>query len=337
MPKSLVTGSTGFIGRFLVAHLIAQGETVVCLVRKTSRVETLERLGATLIVGDVTAPETLPPALEGVDTVYHLAGTVMTLDTDEFFRVNEQGTADLARACAERPDPPVLIFVSSLAVAGPARDGVPRRETEPPAPVSFYGKSKWAAEQRLAEWAGRLPISIVRPPIVYGPGDMQMLKMFRSVKKGLHFVPHRLPYQFSTVHVRDLVDAMQSAARQGRRLAGKDDLDGGQYTGIYFTASDDLPTYADIGREIARTLGRRVFVRRLRTPMVWLIAGICEATARVLRRPLIMNFDKMREATAGSWTCDCERAKTELGFSARFPLAEGLADSTEWYRKEGLL
>lgn len=220
MAKVLVTGASGFIGSHLASALVARGDEVTCLVRKTSQIKGLNGLGVQLVYGDVTQPESLLSAVAGQETVYHLAGITLALTKRQFFRVNQEGIRNIARACAAQPGPPVLLVVSSLAAAGPALDGRPKIESDPSQPVSAYGRSKRAGEQEAELFADRVPTTIVRPPIVFGERDHLGLPLFRSVDKfGIHFVPGRGRHRYSLIHVADLAELIILVAQRGKHCA----------------------------------------------------------------------------------------------------------------------
>src|SRR5581483_5661701 len=101
----------------------------------------------------------------------------------DFFEVNERGTRFVAEACAAQTFPPRLVLVSSVAAAGPAPRGQVRTEADPPAPVSHYGRSKLAGERAAAKFAASVPITIVRPGVVFGPRDTGFVQVLRSLRK----------------------------------------------------------------------------------------------------------------------------------------------------------
>ncbi|MFH1919756.1 MAG: NAD-dependent epimerase/dehydratase family protein [Planctomycetota bacterium] len=123
MARVLVTGASGFIGSHLVAALVARGDCVTALVRKTSCLDRLESLGVSLARGDVTDPASLQRAVADQSVVYHLAGLIRSLRTRQLYTVNGEGVHHIAEACAGEPEPPVLVVVSSLAAAGPSPNG----------------------------------------------------------------------------------------------------------------------------------------------------------------------------------------------------------------------
>ena len=218
-------------------------------------------LGARPIYGDVTNPDSLPPAVAGEQIVYHLAGRTLALEGREFFEVNRRGVAHIAKACASQTTPPVLVYVSSLAAAGPAINGRPRIESDPPHPVSFYGRSKRGGEHAAECYADRVPTTVVRPPIVVGEGDRLGLPLFRSVIRfGVHFSPGLRASRFSLIHVSDLVQLIILAGERGKRLPPPGQRGESRPQGYYFAACEEDPTYADLGRLVARSIGRRVLV-----------------------------------------------------------------------------
>ena len=336
MARVLVTGGTGFIGRHLVRRLAERGDHVRCLVRDPRRASATagpDAPAVEYVQGDVTVPDSLDDAVSGMDVVYHLAGATLPVRRSDYMEVNAEGTRRLAEACARRENPPVFLYVSSLAAAGPAKDDHPLTEDCPPQPVSEYGRSKLAAEGYLWGLAGKLPITVLRPPSVFGPGDLYTFKLFYLARWGLMFVPGRRVIRLSWIGVADLVEAMLLAAERGRRL-GSASAD----AGVYFVALDERPNVTELMHLLAEIAGRRR-LRVLHVPIFlgWLGAYINDLRGRLLGRAYWLNPDKLREAVAGSWICDPNKAERELGFACHIDLASGLRAASLWYHDHGWL
>ena len=330
----LVTGASGFIGKHLVARLIARGCRVSCLVRATSQVDALRAAGAALCIGDVNDGAGVNRAIAAAEArvVFHVAGLVRALHLDDFMQVNAQGVATVAAACAEQSQRPVLVLISSLAAAGPA-GAAPKQESDPPLPVSAYGHSKLAGEQAAGCFAGVLPITIVRPCIVFGPGDAGTFELFKPIARtGVHVVHGHDGRRVSLIGVADLVECIVLAAENGERLEPD-----GSGRGIYFASAEDL-SYRELGNAIGRACGRG-HVRVVGLPG-WLLRmiGACgDSVSRIRRRPGWVGSDKVSELLAGSWTCSSEKARRQLGWSPVATLVERLRETAQWYRDAGWL
>ena len=325
----LVTGASGFIGGHLVRSLIARGCRVSCMVRATSHVERLRALGAHLIACDITDREQVTRAISSSSAcfVFHLAGLVRVIGTRDYMRVNAGGVETVAQACNEQRDRPVLVLVSSLAAAGPSGRR-PTVESNPPVPVSFYGRSKFAGEQMAMQYAYALPITVVRPCVVFGAGDRGMYEVFGPIaRSGLHVVGGSGDTRISLVAVADLVECLLLAAEQGERL-----VPGVSGHGIYFAAAEDV-SYFELGMAIARALGKPQ-PRILRLPgwSMRTIGRFGDAMSQISRRPRWVGSDKIRDVLAGSWTCSSAKARQQLGWSPKATLDDRLGETAQWYR-----
>jgi len=335
MAKVFVTGGTGFIGYHLIKALSERGHEIRCLARKTSRIEPLRPFGVQFVQGDIRDADSITGALSDVQIVFHLAGTTRALRREEFFRVNEHGTRHLLDACLRCKAPPVVVFVSSLAAAGPVvgRSLAPKVEESPCHPVSLYGISKRAGEKVAEKYAKDLPITIVRPGIVFGEWDKDCLEMFRPIARtGIHLVPGYRRKYYSLVYVGDLANLLIRAAEQGERLPANGQS-GQPGQGYYFAAYEETPSYAQLGKMMGEALGRRTLVIPVAPPVVWTVALFGEITGQLRKRPVLFTWDKAREALAGSWICSAAKARRQLGFETPIALLDRLRQTVAWYRQ----
>ena len=335
MTRALVTGATGFIGHHLVKQLVKLGIEVTCLVRSTSDLARLEPYQPRFLIGDVTHAASLKSATEGIDWVFHLAGLTKTLRRKNLDRVNVGGPRNVAEACARQNNPPTLVSVSSLAASGPSTPGIPLTEQSNPAPISNYGRSKLAGERAVSAFSDRIPLTIIRPPIVLGEYDQDGFQLFVSVYKyGIHLVPTWRDYEFSVIHAEDLANALVSAAVKGGRMSAHP-VDS---RGIYFVSSDKIVTYAELGRLIAGIVGRsHTRLLYLPSPLLWGLGFFSEIVCQVRRRPGILNLDKIREAVAGSWTCCDDQLRNDTGYQPAQPFSDRLRQTADWYCDQGWL
>ena len=321
--KALVTGATGFVGSHLVEALRSRGHQVSALVRSPAKAAALEPLGVRLVPGDLDDAGSLARAVEGQDLVFHVAGLVAAKDEGEFVRVNRDGTASLV-ASAARARVGRFVYVSSMAAAGPAGKGRPLTGTEPPRPVTGYGRSKLAGETAVKE--GALPWVIVRPPTVYGPRDREVLKVFRMARWGVAPVFGDGSQELSAVHGADLASALVVAGT-APGTPGK----------VYYPCHPEIVTSAVFVRMVGRAMGRRVRIVPVPHTLGRALLGLTEAATRIVGQRTILTRDKANEFFQPAWTGDPEPLTRDSGWRAAHDLASGMADTVGWYRSAGWL
>ncbi len=331
----LLTGGSGFVGSYLLRALLERGLDVRCLVRSTSNQDEIKKQNVLTVLGDLSDRESLERAVSGVDVVFHVAGSMKALTGKEMMRVNGEGTGNLISVCAECESPPVFVLISSIAAAGTAIQDRPRRETDDCKPVSQYGHSKRAGELAVAAFADRLPVTVIRPPFVFGGGDRSGLYLFRPIWRfGIHPVPgmrhHR---QMSLIHAADLAKGVLLAAERGTRVQRADAERDHFRQGCYFVSDAENLRYSQLGDLIGRVMGRR---RIMKLPAPDLLAkavgGAATCLAYLRNRPAVFSLDKAREGAAGSWICSPETIQQELGFAPAASLEDRLRETVAWYR-----
>lgn len=319
---ALVTGASGFIGSHLVDHLLSKGYSVRVLLRKTSSQEWLSNLPVEVIYGDLFTESGLHDAARSIDYVYHSAGLTKAKTPDEYFRANATGTRNLLLA-TQKASPALkrFVHVSSQAAVGPSSSLTPIDESVTPHPLTTYGRSKRAAEQECAQMMDSLPITIVRPPAVFGPRDRDILEFFSTVNRGLQPIVGFSAKYISLIHVTDLV--------RGSVMAGESPNSIGK---SYFISSKRAYNWQEIGDLTSRIMGKKVIRLRIPEPAVYFIAAIAEALAFFSPKPALVNLEKARDMVQQYWTCDSSRALSDFGYEQQIDLEEGLRNTVEWYR-----
>jgi len=277
--------------------------------------------------------ESLRKAVDDCDAVFHVAGLVRARNYQEFEITNRFGTENLAKASAACVSPPVFVYVSSLAAAGYSKPNLPRRETDPPMPLSKYGKSKLAGEVALMSFSDQIPCTVVRPAIVFGEADKMNVELFRTIKKmGICPIPGFTDKFYSWIHAADLSDLLVAAAQKGERL-GKDQPIG---TGTYFASCDSGRKLSEIGRMIGRSLGKdQTWAVRCPPAVVWTISTYYEIFMRLTGKMQPFDWAKAWESFH-HWTCSPEKAQLQLNFSPQ-PLEERMNQTSHWFRENGWL
>lgn len=217
----LITGATGFIGKYLTQRLIEDKHNLFALVRKTSQIDFLKSLGVNLIYGDITDEKSLCCVLRyHVEAVFHCAAYVEDNDWKKLFQVNVIGTENICNLCLKL-NVQRLVYLSSVAVIS-GNDNVPLREDLPYRVTNLYGASKLDAEKKVIEFREKgLKAAIIRPPMVYGEGEPHALG------KMLFLIKHRLlplvgggKAKWHLAYVKNVVEGLVLALHKDECLEG---------------------------------------------------------------------------------------------------------------------
>jgi len=284
--RALVTGANGFLGSWLTRRLLDGGHVVRALLRPGSLPGALSGLAIEEARGDVTEPATLPAAVRGCDLVFHLAGIRRAPRREDFLRVNAIGTRNLLESCAEHaPGISRFVLAGSLAASGPSATG--RREEDPFEPREWYGESKAEAERLTLSFAGRLPVTVARPPRITGPGDKENLLFFRIVSRGFVLGFPGEPRPLSFIDVEDCARGMALLATHPDAV--------GQ---AFFLASPEHTSVEGLQLEVARALGVRARVVRIPPPLLRGAGSVADVASRILDRNLPFNRKLAEQALA---------------------------------------
>jgi len=321
--RALVTGASGFVGGLLAEQLVASGHAVTALVRDPQRARDLSERGVRIVVGDLAAPTGLDRSVEAQDVVFHVAALVQARRESEFIRTNVDGSRHLVRA-AERAGISRFVLVSSMAAAGPAERGWPLEGHEPARPLTPYGRSKLACEQVVRESA--LAWTIVRPPLVYGPRDRELLRVFRMCRHGIVPVFGDGGQELCAVFGPDLAEALAAVAATERTLGR-----------TYYACHAERFTSEALAREVGRAIGQSVRVVRIPFLATRLLLGGIGLLSRLAGRTTILHANKAGEFLAPAWTADPAALARDTGWSARHDLSAGLRATAAWYQDRGWL
>jgi nucleoside-diphosphate-sugar epimerase len=296
------------------------------LVRPGSDATALERAGHTIARGEVLDQASLDAAVRGTDAVVHVAGLIAARSFREMRRVNEEGVGRIAAACGRSPSPPRrFVLISSLAASGPSKGGRPRREDDPPRPVSRYGVTKLLGERAAARaLPPSVPLTVIRPPAVYGPFDRGIHGFFDAAARGILVRVGTRTRRVSIVHGEDLAAGIRLAL-DADRAAGR----------TYFVADPEAYPIDELIARIAAAVGGRTRTIRVPEPLVRFAGAAAEEIARWRRETPLFSRDKVREFLAEGWVCDPSRAMDELGWRPARTLDDGLAATARWYREHG--
>jgi len=314
--KVLVTGATGFVGTALCDQLVKRGLDVVAAVRKTEDVG--KRNCAKVAIGNIDGSTEWTAAMAGVETVVHLAARThvmrdRAIDPLASYReVNVRGTAHLARQAAiagvRR-----IVFLSSIKVNGESTSGRSFSEVDMPRPEDYYGISKLEAEIELASisCASDFELSILRPPLIYGPGAKGNLRaLMRAIERGLPLPLGSISNRRSLLSLENLVDAICVC------------IDHPKAAGETFLVADENPvSTAELATEIGRAFGRPARLAPMPAPLL-------EMIGKVLGRR-----DAISRLTS-SLVVDSRKLQDRLGWVPAQSFSEGIRSMVRGYLAE---
>jgi nucleoside-diphosphate-sugar epimerase len=326
----LVTGATGFLGSALVTELVRRepGEEIRILARNESKARKQFGDAVTIVSGDITSEEPVRRAVNGASVVYHFAGRLYHSSTSAalYYQTHVEGTRNLLAACEGQSQLRRVVHCSTTGVLG-VTGRTPAAEDAPFAPTNPYEETKLQGEL-LAFQAYKergLPVSIARPGLVYGPGDLHLLGFFASIKKGLPCLIDKGKTLIHPIYIDDMVEAFLLCAERPEAVGRS-----------YNFAGERPVSFRELVSAIARALGKSssggsipLWLANLASDIFALLPGFKGEDAPLTRSRV--------KFLTNSRVYDISRARDELGFAPRVELDEGMRYTARWYQKHEYL
>ncbi len=310
-PLAALTGGTGFLGSACAAALVRAGWRVRLLTRRSQTHPVLAGLDVEQVPGDLCDTTALARLVRGADAVVHAAGLVKAINPADFQTVNRDGTARLAAIVASEAPWARFILISSQAARGPA--------------LSPYAASKRAAEAALVDALPAGAWTILRPPVIYGPWDLEGIAVLRLARSRVVPIPRAPEPRLAMIHVRDAAAAVLALCAPGpARLTYEiyDGITGGHaWRDIVRAAADKpghTPSFLPIPDAIITTAGRAADV--------W---------ARFTGSPAIFGLGKAREILHRDWHTDAALLPPADLWTPTIGLTEGMRETVAWWRAQG--
>ena len=322
-----LTGASGYTGGRLLAALRGRGDDVAVLVRSKSLSESLRARASAIVEGDLADAAAVDRLVAGSDAVLHVAAVYRTAGhPDAYYReVNVLGSERLLQAAA-RHGVRRFVHTSTVGVHGHVARP-PADETAPHAPGDVYQQTKAEAEALALRFhrARGLPVVVVRPAAIYGPGDRRHLKLFRAIARGYYAIVGPGSAYYHPVYIDDLAAGFLLALARPD-LAGE----------AFILAGPRYLSQAELASLVARSTGGRVLpVRIPAAPLRW-AGALCEALCVPLGVEPPLHRRRV-EFWTKSRAFSIEKARRLLGYAPRVDVEEGLARTADWYRRAGWL
>lgn len=308
-----ITGATGFIGQTICRVLHEAGFGIRILARSPERINGLAACVEDVVQGDLHDQQALMALVAGAAAVIHCAGVVRGVRQSDFDRVNVEGVGNLLNAVKATENPPRLFYLSSLAA----------REPE----LSFYARSKYRSEQLLAECAGDLSWLALRPPAVYGPGDRELLPLFKLMSHGLVPVLGERDARFSMIYVEDIAQLVLAWLQQDVTTSGVYALDDGKAGGY---------SWDDVSITVGQLCQRRVHTLQVPAAMLDIPAWVNRSLGRLWGYAPMLTPEKLRELRHPDWVCDNQALKAVVDWQPCYQLAEGLRHTPGWCARQSI-
>lgn len=335
MPSILITGANGFVGQHLCRNLLDDGHAVRAMVHGDNPLYFIEKNEVEWIEADLGKPESLANIMNGIDIVYHLAAIPrndLRKTWDEFTQVNIDGTGILLER-AEKAGVRRFVFISTVEAAGYGNGVDPRKEEDPPQPDNNYGRSKLEAEKLVLNSKLNMECSVLRLPMVYGPGTFLIVpKLFGMVKRGFYPLIGNGDTLMEFCYIDNAIQAI--------RLCGEKENAANE---LFYVSDERSYTIREVIITIAMATSRKVRFLRIPIFLANFLAATWEIIAKVLPFPPIVSlYSKKPFFTRETvyWTTrnvnivSTEKIKQRLGYNPQINILEGCRRTAEWLEKQ---
>lgn len=325
----LITGGTGFTGVHLVKALCETGATVRVIARASSNRSELEGLNIEWFTGDVFDEQTIEQAIQNVTYIFHVAAAYREakISDEVYWNVHVKSTQLLAKHALKQSNLKRFIHTSTIGVHGHI-EHPPADEHYRFAPGDEYQNTKVEAEEWIKDFSNtnQLPLTVVRPAGIYGPGDRRLLKVFKMAKLPVcPILGMNTKNLYHLIHVEDLVAFMVHASQQQSTLGE-----------VYICGNNSDISFKDMVIIIAERLGKKAKFLRLPVTPFFVLGDICEAICKPLNieppiyRRRVAFFTKDR-------SFNTEKMRQQAGFECKYSNEQGIQLLCDWYRQQGWL
>ena len=321
--RALITGASGFVGTHLTKKLLKNNWSVRILIHKKNIQESKD---CEVFVGDIGEKKILENALREVDVLFHLAAALggSLFDKNEFFRINAAGTQTVLDA-AFKAGVKKGVHFSSAGVLGAVRNNAVADEAYPTRPISAYDQSKLEGEKiALNQTKEGKPVFVIRPGWVYGPGDRRTFKLIKAIAQKKFILVTRGQAHQTPVFIDDLLQGVMLCVEQGR------------YGEIYNIAGDEVLTVRQIVENIA--IATNSTIPKLTLPLfpTKVAAWKLEKTFKLFKKEAPLTRGKLAFFIHPK-PLSIQKAARELNYVPQVSFQTGIAQTVNWYRKQGWL